>query len=79
LRDRPTADGRVVVGIPSGESMVINGRNGDGTWVQVTYSSPTGDLEGWVATQYLIITRAGQPYDVRNLPILTGEADAMSG
>ncbi len=79
LRDRPTADGRVVVGIPSGDSMVINGRNGDGTWVQVTYSSPTGDLDGWVATQYLIITRAGQPYDVRNLPILTGEEDAMSG
>ncbi|MBP8972847.1 MAG: DUF4397 domain-containing protein [Anaerolineae bacterium] len=79
LRDQPTADGRVVVGIPSGDSMVINGRNGDGTWVQVTYSSPTGDLNGWVATQYLIITRAGQPYDVRNLPILTGEEDAMSG
>ena len=30
LRDRPTADGRVVVGIPSGDSMVINGRS-DGT------------------------------------------------
>lgn len=79
LRDRPTADGRVVVGIPSGDSMVINGRSGDGTWVQVTYSSPTGDLDGWVAAQYLIVTRAGQPYEVRNLPILTGEEDTMSG
>lgn len=79
LRDRPSADGRVVVGIPGGESMVINGRSGDGTWVQVTYTSPTGDLDGWVAAQHLIITRAGQAYDVRNLPILTGEEDAMSG
>jgi len=79
LRDRPTADGRVIVGIPSGESMVINGRTGDGTWVQVTYTSPTGDLDGWVAAQHLIITRAGQAYEVRSLPILTGEEDSMSG
>ncbi|GIV80735.1 MAG: hypothetical protein KatS3mg051_0089 [Anaerolineae bacterium] len=79
LRDRPSADGRVVVGIPSGESMVINGRNGDGTWVQVTYTSPTGKLDGWVASQYLIITRGGQPYEIRNLPIVTGEEDLMGG
>jgi len=79
LRDRPSADGRVVVGIPAGESMVINGRNGDGTWVQVTYTSPTGKLDGWVAAQYLIITRGGQSYDIKNLPILTGEEDLMGG
>lgn len=79
LRDRPANDARVVVGIPSGDSMILNGRNGDGTWVQVTYESASGDLEGWVASQYLIITRGGQDYDVADLPILTGEADAMTG
>jgi hypothetical protein len=79
LRDQPTADGRVIVGIPTGDSVILNGRNGDGTWVQVTYSSPTGDLDGWVATQYLIVTRGGQAYNVRNLPILTGEEDLMTG
>lgn len=79
LRDRPSADGRVVVGIPAGESMVINGRNGDGSWVQVTYTSATGELDGWVAAQYLIITRGGQPYEIRNLPIVTGEEDLMGG
>jgi hypothetical protein len=77
LRDRPTADARVVVGIPSGDSMVLNGRNGNGTWVQVTYASAGGDLEGWVATQYLTITRGGQPYDIKGLPIVTGETDTM--
>jgi hypothetical protein len=77
LRDRPSADGRVVVGIPSGDAMVLNGRNGDGTWVQVTYKSATGDLEGWVAAQYLNITRGGQPYDIKGLPIVTGEEDTM--
>ena len=75
LRDRPSADARVVVGIPSGDSMVLNGRNGDGTWVQVTYESDAGKLEGWVATQYLLISRGGQTYDVAELPILTGEED----
>jgi hypothetical protein len=79
LRDQPNSDARVVVGIPSGESMILNGRNGDGTWVQVTYSSAAGDLDGWVAVQYLIITRGGQPYDIKQLPILTGEADTMGG
>jgi hypothetical protein len=79
LRDRPTADARVVVGIPSGGNMILNGRNGDGTWVQVTYTSDAGDLDGWVAAQYLIITRGGQPYDIRQLPILTGEPDTMGG
>ena len=79
LRDQPTADGRVIVGIPTGDSVILNGRNGDGTWVQVTYRSATGDLNGWVAAQYLIVTRGGQAYDVRNLPILTGEEDLMTG
>jgi hypothetical protein len=78
LRDRPTADARVVVGIPSGGSMVLNGRNGDGTWVQATYESDAGDLEGWVAAQYLIITRGGLPFEVRDLPILSGEPDTMT-
>ena len=77
LRDRPSADGRVVVGIPSGDAMILNGRNGDGTWVQVTYKSAAGDLEGWVAAQYLTITRGGQPYDIKGLQILTGEDDTM--
>jgi hypothetical protein len=77
LRDRPSADGRVIVGIPSGDLMVINGRNGDGTWLQVTYESAAGDLEGWVASQYLTITRGGQPYDIIDLPIVNGEEDTM--
>ncbi len=79
LRDRPSADARVVVGIPTGDSMILNGRNGDGTWVQVTYESDAGKLEGWVASQYLLVTRGGQTYDIKDLPILTGEEDTMAG
>lgn len=68
LRDRPTADGRVVVGIPTGAALELIGRNFDGTWVRVTYVNQGVTLEGWVATQYLTITRGGQPYDVLLLP-----------
>ncbi len=80
LRDRPSADARVVLGIPSGDHMVLDGRNGDGTWVHVKYEDAiAGEVEGWVAAQYLNITRAGQPYDIKGLPIVTGEADTMGG
>ncbi|NDJ74652.1 MAG: DUF4397 domain-containing protein [Chloroflexi bacterium] len=77
LRDRPSPDALVVIGIPSGQTMEINGRNGDGTWVQVTYEADTGDLDGWVATQYLIITRGGQPFDVAQLPHLWDDEDVL--
>ncbi len=71
LRDRPDSQARVVIGIPSGDSMELLGRNEDGTWARARYTAATGDIEGWVAVQYLIVTRAGQPYDVLELPDLT--------
>ncbi len=76
LRDRPSADAFIVRAIPAAELLTINGRNGDGTWVQATYETPDGTkLEGWAAAQYLVITRGGQPYDVFTLPNLSGEPD----
>jgi len=68
LRDRPTADARVLVGIPSGSVIELIGRNFDGSWVRVRYNSQGVELEGWVASQYLTITRGGQAYDVMALP-----------
>lgn len=71
LRDRPDPQARVVVGIPSGDSMELLGRNEDGTWVRVRYEAATGEIEGWVAAQYLTVARGGQPYDVMELPLAT--------
>ena len=79
LRDRPSPDAFVVVGVPSGEVLTILGRNGDGTWVRVTYETSTGPLEGWVATQYLTITQGGQPVNLANLENLSEEPDVLSG
>lgn len=79
LRDRPAADAFVVRAVPSGTVLTINGRNGDGTWAQVTYESDAGTFEGWVAAQYLLITRGGQAYPIVDLPNLTTDPDIMSG
>lgn len=76
LRDRPSQDALVVRAIPSGEVVTVLGRNGDGTWVRVTYQAD-GLLEGWVATQYLLISQGGQPVVLADLPILSDETDLM--
>jgi len=78
LRDRPTADARVVVGIPTGATLELIGRNFDGTWVRVTYTNQGVMLEGWVAAQYLSVTRGGQPYDVLQLPDVGEPPAAMT-
>jgi len=77
LRDRPSVDGRVVIGMPSGTALVLNGRNGDGTWVQVSVESGGQKVEGWTASQYLTVTQGGLPYNLQKLPIVTGEPDTM--
>ena len=79
LRDRPSADAFVVVGVPSGEVLTVNGRNGDGTWVRVTYETATGPLEGWVAAQYLTITQGGQPVNLSTMENVSDEPDTLTG
>jgi len=79
LRDRPSDDAFVVRAIPTGSVLTINGRNGAGTWVQVTFEAEGAQLEGWVNAQYLVITRGGQPYNIADLPNLSTEPDTMGG
>jgi uncharacterized protein YraI len=79
LRDRPAGDAFIVRAIPSGELVTINGRNGDGTWVEVTYEADATEYEGWVATQYLVISQGGQGVDLSQLPNMWTDADVMNG
>jgi hypothetical protein len=79
LRDRPAGDAFIVRAIPSGELVTINGRNGDGTWVEVTYEADGTEFEGWVATQYLVISQGGQGVDLSQLPNMWTDADVMNG
>ena len=59
--------------------LTINGRNGDGQWVQVTYEAPDGKFDGWVAAQYLTILRGGQPFDIKGLPNVWTDPDVLLG
>ncbi len=79
LRDRPSTDGIVVTPIPSGSSVIVLGRNGDGTWLNVRYEvAGQGASTGWVATEFVTVTRSGSAFPVNTLLITSGEADSMN-
>ncbi|MBN1202448.1 MAG: DUF4397 domain-containing protein [Anaerolineae bacterium] len=80
LRNRPTADGRVVRAVPSGEMVIVNGRNADGTWVHVTYIASNHEIfEGWAAVEYLVITQGGLPVDILTLDAVPDDATFLTG
>ncbi|MBI5931271.1 MAG: DUF4397 domain-containing protein [Chloroflexi bacterium] len=79
LRDRPSTDGLVVTPIPSGSNVIILGRNGDGTWLNVRYEiAGQGSSTGWVATEFVTVTRSGSAFPINNLLITSGEVDSMN-
>lgn len=79
LRDRPSTDGLVVIPIPSGSSVIVLGRNGDGTWLNVRYEvAGQSSSTGWVATEFVTVTRSGSAFPIATLPITNGEPDSMN-
>ncbi|GIK64249.1 MAG: hypothetical protein BroJett018_20430 [Chloroflexota bacterium] len=79
LRDRPSTDGILVTPIPSGSNVVVLGRNGDGTWLNVRYEiAGQGASTGWVATEFVTVTRSGSAFPINTLLITSGEADSMN-
>ncbi|MCQ3929188.1 MAG: hypothetical protein DPW16_01920 [Chloroflexi bacterium] len=79
LRDRPSTDGILVTPIPSGSTVIVLGRNGDGTWLNVRYEvAGQGASTGWVATEFVTVTRSGSAFPLNTLLITSGEADSMN-
>ncbi len=79
LRRRPDAQSEVIVPVPSGSRMIVNGRTGDGAWLNVSFEG----AEGWVAAQipgavFVKLTFNGQPYDLANVPVVSGETDVIA-
>jgi hypothetical protein len=75
LRDLPTTDGLVRVSLPWDAILLVLGRNGAGDWLNVVYTTPTGDVSGWVSADLVELTLQGQRLDVGQLPIVNGEPD----
>jgi uncharacterized protein YraI len=77
LRDRPSIDGIVRFSVPSNSFVGVFGRNGDGRWLNVSYASPTGELTGWMASEFIQVTQNGALVTLQALPITNGEADTL--
>lgn len=78
LREAPNAESTVLLAIPPGAVVVVLGRNGDGTWLNVRYEvAGTGASTGWVQASFVNVTQGGVAVPVRNLPITSGEPNSM--
>lgn len=79
LRDQPNETALVRASVPSGSQLTVLGRNGAGTWLNVVVKSPTGDIAGWVAAQFIRVTTAqGVPVEIGQVPIVSGEPDTFN-
>jgi uncharacterized protein YraI len=75
LRDLPRTDGLVRLSLTSEAVLIVNGRNGSGEWLDVSYAGPSGQVSGWVAASFVNLTLQGAPYSLQQVRITTGEAD----
>lgn len=74
LRAEPNSAGVIRFAIPSETSgrattVVVVGRTEAGDWLKVIFASPTGNLEGWVASDFVQLSLNGQAYDKNSLPV----------
>ena len=60
--------------IPSGTELQVEGRNADGNWIKVKYN----DLEGWVNSQFVTLTKNGRPYKVVDVTNISGQPDLIA-
>ncbi len=75
LRTIPTSDGQILFAIPAETNgrpttVAVIGRTQAGDWLKVTYNTPTGTIEGWIASQFLQLNFNNQPYDINSLPVV---------
>lgn len=74
LRRTPSDQAEVIVPIPSGSQIVVNGRTADNLWLQTTFENQTG----WVAAPFVSLSFNGAIVDVTELPILDGGLPAST-
>jgi hypothetical protein len=73
LRRNPDATSESLGLIPSGTELQVEGRNADGNWIKVKYN----DLEGWVNSQFVTLTKNGRPYKVVDVTNISGQPDLI--
>ncbi|MFP4324311.1 MAG: DUF4397 domain-containing protein, partial [Anaerolineales bacterium] len=73
VRAEPNESALVRVSIPNTTPLQVLGRNSAGDWVQISATTGTGPVTGWIRTQFVQLTFNGQPYDVTQLDVTSGE------
>lgn len=53
IRSEPSTNGAIAGGLSTGESVIINGQNGDGSWLRIEIPE-SSDL-GWVSASLLVV------------------------
>ncbi len=74
LRQNPDATSESLGLIPAGTELPVLGRNGNGNWIKVNFENKAG----WVNIQFVTITKAGKPFNIPDITIVTGEKDTTS-
>lgn len=70
LRRTPSAQAEVLAQIPSGSSVIIDGRNGNGTWLETSFEGQAG----WIASDFVRITQNGATADIEEIPVTLDSA-----
>lgn len=60
--------------IPSATTFTVAGRTADGVWLRVDFDGQTG----WVASQYVRLTRNGRAFELADVPVVGGAASTLS-
>jgi len=61
LRAEPGTDAELLVTIPSGTAINLNGTSADGGWLHTTY----GQMTGWVSADYVLPGESCNPSSVQ--------------
>ncbi len=73
LRRDPTATAESLGLVPGNSQVDVLGRNGAGSWIQVSFNGNTG----WVSSSFVKVTRNGRAYSIKDLKIVNGEPDTF--
>lgn len=73
LRRTPDVNAESLGLIPPDTQLDVTGRDGSGTWIQVSYNGQTG----WVNGQFVKITKNGKKFSVGDIKIVTDQKDTF--
>jgi uncharacterized protein YraI len=69
LRRQPDSASESIALIPANTQLVVDGRTEDGIWLRATFEG----LQGFIASQFTVITFNGNLADASDVPVIPAE------